>query len=209
MNDLLTDRTAKFFKKNKKNKVQKLVLAGSGAVGKTSLLRVLKENKILIQYQEDELEYLRTPFIEIETIKVSDIKLSGNSSPVDVEGKIIFCDLAGQMDLPIHALQELNVFVLSKTNIVLLLFANNNAQSFLELPNWIEKIKDFYYARELPYPYFFLVKNKSDLEPPAMDINFINMMIESEPLIMNFLEISCATGEGVNEFKNFLIKLFQ
>jgi len=52
-----------------RTEVTKALVAGSGAVGKTTLVRVLKDCKSLNQSNHIQ-EYHRTPFIELETVKV-------------------------------------------------------------------------------------------------------------------------------------------
>ena len=71
-----------------RTKVKKVLIVGSGAVGKTSLLKVLRENKALEENNHD-LKYHRTPFLEFETLDASDI-IEG------MKGTLQIYDTAGQ-----------------------------------------------------------------------------------------------------------------
>ena len=57
----------------KKRRIRKILVAGSGAVGKTSLVRVLKERKTLNEILEEGLEYHRTLFIDLEVVSASSL----------------------------------------------------------------------------------------------------------------------------------------
>jgi len=208
MDEIFKDRINNQFKifKSKSKKIRKVVLAGSGAVGKTSIVRVLKEKKTLIQFEDADKKYYRTPFMEIETIKTND--MSEMTNPDSGEGNILLCDIAGQMDLPIHALKELSNFVLGGADLIMLVFSNGNTQSFLDLSDWIELIKDYYESKEYPMPAFLLVKNKMDL-PESVEEAFVNMMIENEKNIINYIQLSCVNGKNVDHLKEFLVNLFQ
>lgn len=204
MEEILKKRFDNFFKRiKKKNKVRKFVFAGSGAVGKTSLVKVLKEKKAIFQFEEEDRAYFRTAFMEIESLSVSDL-----TDDPDVQGNIVLCDIAGQTDLPIHAFKELSDFVLGGVDLVILVFANGNTQSFLDLEDWMTRIKDYYYARNQPLPAFSLLKNKSDL-PGSVDPNFLQMLIENEENIINYIEISCLNGSNIDVFKEFIVKIFK
>ncbi|MHA2210952.1 MAG: hypothetical protein ACXABV_17495 [Candidatus Thorarchaeota archaeon] len=54
----------------KKLPIRKVLIAGSGAVGKTSLVKVMKHNLSLSGIEDDTTQYHRTPFVELETVRV-------------------------------------------------------------------------------------------------------------------------------------------
>ena len=206
MDEMLNKRFDDYKKNKKRGKVAKFVFVGSGNVGKTSLVQVIKQKKYLFQFEEEDREYYRTPFMEIESVSVADLT-NGNSDATSKKNEFLLCDIAGQMDLPIHAFKELSDFVLGGVDLIILVFSNDNSQSFLDLDEWITRVKDYYFAKDLPVPAFLLIKNKSDMES-AIDPNFIQMLIENEERIIKFIEISCLQGTNIDEFKNFLVRIF-
>jgi len=57
---------------DEESKVTKVLVAGSGAVGKTTLVRVLRDDTTLDGGSIPQ-EYHRTPFIELETVRLESI----------------------------------------------------------------------------------------------------------------------------------------
>ncbi|MHA1214538.1 MAG: GTPase domain-containing protein [Candidatus Hodarchaeales archaeon] len=111
--------------------LRKILIVGSGAVGKTSLLKVLKNGKVLKDLSDSELHYHRTPFLELDTISASGLIQS------DIEGIFQIYDVAGQFDQPVHPLRELSKTILGSVDLIVLVIANNNVQSLLDLAQWI------------------------------------------------------------------------
>jgi small GTP-binding protein len=165
-------------------------LAGSGAVGKTSLLKVLKGN-IPLQSCDESLEYHRTLFLECEQLKTE-----------QYQGIFQVYDIAGQLDLPIHAIRDTPRTVLGKVDLVLLIFANNNVQTLLDIQEWFQLIKEYYEKNNESYPSFILVNNKMDLDR-TFDMELIETVKEQED-IKEYFEISCLNGEGISNLKKWL-----
>lgn len=188
------------------NKIRKVLLAGSGAVGKTSLVNVLKEKKALVQLinNEKNLDYHRTPYLNLETLKAND-----SSNPND-DGVIQFFDVAGQLDLPIHALRDTIRSTLGGVDLIILMFAGDNLQSLLDLKKWLDILERFYVQYpQYKFPELVLLKNKLDL--PSADCDFlVKVMMETNKRIIAYNEISCLTGAGIFEFQHwFLHYLFE
>ncbi len=174
--------------------VTKILVAGSGAVGKTSLLQVLKDNKPL-EIANISQEYHRTPFLNLETISVE--RIGGTGS----KGIFLMVDVAGQLDLPIHALRDFSNIALGSVEIVMLIFAADDLQSILDLKDWVSIIKT---QRRNDRPLrFVLIKNKCDLDN-CIDKSLVDQFVESEPLTVAYFEISCMNGVGLDELQRWL-----
>ncbi|MHA1906775.1 MAG: Rab family GTPase [Candidatus Thorarchaeota archaeon] len=181
------------------SKVTKVLVAGAGAVGKTTLVRVLRDDKPL-DCSFISQEYHRTPFIELETVKVDSIGGTGS------KGIFLMVDVAGQLDLPIHALRDFSKLALGSVEMVLLVFSADNLQSLLDLKEWVALIKTQY--KEVPGKnlQFVLIMNKSDLER-NIDPSLISAFMDSEPLISGYFELSCKNGNGLGEVQACLLHL--
>ena len=177
--------------------VTKALVAGSGAVGKTTLVQVLKLGQSLMQ-SDHKKEYHRTPFIELETVKVERVGGTGSS------GIYLLVDVAGQLDLPIHALRDFSKLALGSVELVFLVFSAENVQSLLDLKDWVSLIKTQY--KEVPGKTlkFVLVMNKCDLGC-NIDSELVSRFMESEPLVSAYFEVSCMSGEGIPELQSWLV----
>lgn len=174
------------------NKTRKALLIGSGGVGKTSLLNALEKH----YYVNQNSTYASTPFINFGTIAVVDNK--------GEKIRIQFQDLAGQIDLPIHALKDFSRQTLGATDMVLLVFANNNLQSFIELKEWLELINEGITALNI-LPKFVLVQNKCDLET-MIEQDFITAFLKANPEIKSYFKVNCFNGKGLDELTTFFSK---
>ncbi|MFW9968511.1 MAG: hypothetical protein ACFFEA_15290 [Candidatus Thorarchaeota archaeon] len=176
--------------------IRKVLIAGSGAVGKTSLVRVMKHNIPLSGFDDDTTAYHRTPFVELETVR---IKRSAK------EGVFQMVDVAGQLDSVIHPLRDLSRVAMGSVNVVLLMFSGNNVQSLLDLSQWIKTLTDYYSKiRSKNMPDFVLLKNKADLHDD-IDQTLIDAVMKCNPMICKYHELSCLTGEGVKEMIEWLV----
>lgn len=178
-----------------KKGLRKLLIAGPGAVGKTSLLKVLSSGKPLEELARN-LEYHRTMFLEYETIDVD-------------SGRFMVYDVSGQLELPIHALRELKDVIFPKIDLVLLVFAADNLQSLVQLNEWFQLIssairKEESKNNETQRVEFVLIKNKIDLTDSIDD--FLVNQVRKNPNVVNYFEISCKTGEGVEALLKWLIE---
>ena len=172
------------------NKIRKALFIGSGGVGKTSLLNLIEKH----QYVDPNI-YNRTSFINFGTISISD-KIG------DIV-RIQMYDLAGQINLPIHALKDFSKQTLGATDIIFLVFANNNLNSFLELQKWVDIINDGISSINI-YPKLILIKNKTDLIP-QIDKSLINEYLKNS-IFYGYFEVNCLNGNGLNSLIEFLSK---
>ncbi|MFW9864224.1 MAG: GTPase domain-containing protein [Candidatus Thorarchaeota archaeon] len=176
--------------------IRKVLIAGSGAVGKTSLVKVMKHNLPLCGIEEDTTAYHRTPFVELETVR---IKWSAK------EGVFQMVDVSGQLDSVIHPLRDISRVAMGSVSVVLLMFSSNNIQSLLDLSQWIVTLTDYYsniHSRNMPD--FVLLKNKADLSDD-IDQTLIDAVMNCNPRICKYHELSCLTGEGVKEMIEWLV----
>ncbi|MBD3190360.1 MAG: GTP-binding protein [Candidatus Heimdallarchaeota archaeon] len=173
--------------------IRKILVIGSGAVGKTSLIKVLKTNKPLKEFDECHLEYNRTLFLEIEEIKTEDRK-----------GTFQLLDLAGQLDLPIHASRDIPRFAFGAVDLILFVFANDNAQSLLDIQEWVEIVNNYYQSTNLDPPIGILINNKTDLEC-SFDESLIELI---KPQMAGYFCLSCFDGEGIANLKEWLDEFF-
>lgn len=180
-----------------KRKIRKILIAGTGAVGKTSLLKVLKNKKYLKELNSNDLKYNRTLFMEFEKIQSS--KKSGIFQLYDV---------AGQLDLPFHAFRDTARLTFGNVDLILILFSNNNVQSLLDVENWLDKIKEYYLSENNNngIPKCLLINNKADLES-TID-TFLIKAVTNQSEIIKFFEISCLNGKGIEELGNWLDNYF-
>ena len=106
--------------------LRKILILGSGAVGKTTLLKVLKIGKSLNQLDNGELNYHRTPFLELDTLSARGLIKD------EVQGSFQIYDVAGQFDQPFHPLKDISHSVLGHVDLIVLVYAMNNLQSLLD-----------------------------------------------------------------------------
>lgn len=171
----------------KKKKLSKVVIVGSGAVGKTSLLKVLKSGKLLDQLN---VQYHRTLFMEFESLHIE-------------EKSILLLDVAGQMDLPVHALKDFERLSLGGADLVVLMFAADSMQSFLDLEKWFKLVKMYYEGQNLEPPLFVALQNKIDLES-NVSTDMLEMVKNGVPEIVRWFNLSLKTGEGLVDFVEYL-----
>ena len=176
------------------SKVTKILVAGSGAVGKTTLLQVLKNDE-LVGSTNISQEYHRTPFLNLETISVE--RIGGTGS----KGIFLMVDIAGQLDLPIHALRDFPKVSLGSVELVMLIFSADNLQSLLDLKDWISLVK-VQHKGSRPLS-FVLIMNKCDLDK-NIDAGLVKQFMDAEPMITAYFEISCRDGQGLRKFQYWL-----
>ena len=131
-------------------KIRKILVLGSGAVGKTSLTKVLK-SQIPLKDMEGDCDYKRTLFVEIDQFKTE-----------DKTGTFQVIDLAGQLGLPIHATRDNPRFVFNAVDLICYVFATDNAQSLIDLSEWVGIVNVFNNKRNEEVQLFILLRKKVD-----------------------------------------------
>ena len=180
----------------KVNKLKKALIVGSGAVGKTSLLTFLSTNLI------PATTYKRTSFVNFDTIRIHGVNHQ------EIIGQIQVQDLAGQITLPVHALKDFVQQTLGATDIIFLVFDNNNFQSFLDLEMWLNHINDGLKILNVKInPRIVLIRNKVDLEQ-VVEESLVKKLMEFDKRITHCFSISCVKGSGFEQLQSFLKEVF-
>lgn len=173
-------------------KVRKILILGSGAVGKTSLTKVIKTQTPLKELDED-CHYKRTLFVEIDQFKT-----------VDATGTFQVVDLAGQLNLPIHGTRDTTRFVFNAVDLICYVFATDNTQSLIDLNEWVSLVRNYYKEKQMKEPPSILIKNKIDLESSIDDslLELLKMDLKA------YFEVSCYNGVGIDKLKQWFDVFF-
>lgn len=185
------------------NGVRKILLAGAGGVGKTSLVKVLSEGMSLTELEHlgNDLSYHRTLYLNLITVHASKLVEDNEKG-----GKFVFFDVAGQLNQPLHAITDTTKSTMGAVDLIMLVFDGNNMQSLMELGDWIETIKNSYENTD-EIPNFVVVKNKLEL-PSNIDPMLIETFVNSELKIIGYFEISSLMGQGLEEFQGWLVDYY-
>ncbi|MHA2167004.1 MAG: GTPase domain-containing protein [Candidatus Hodarchaeales archaeon] len=183
----------------KRRKLKKILFLGSGAVGKTTLLNVLKSDTLLSESTANK-EYQRTLFFTFETIEAA------NLANLDTDGKFQLYDLAGQLDLPIHATRDIAETVLGSVDLIVFIFSTDSLQSLFDIEQWLKIIDEFNLRanRDLSSASFILVKNKADMES-SINEAIIESILDYDKRFLKYFQVSCLTGQNLKEFKKWLV----
>ncbi len=165
---------------NEQTKICKVIVAGDGGVGKTSIVYKLVGKDIDIDF---------TTGIDFEEF---DIKLDNNFN-ID----IVFWDLGGQ---PLFRFFQSDFF--DSANIILLVFDLNRYSSFLNIEKeWLPIVDE---NNLLKTSKLILVGNKMDLGQTIDDKDIKKYVIDNN---LPFIKISTKDSKNLNELKNIIIKL--
>ncbi|MHA2091369.1 MAG: GTPase domain-containing protein [Candidatus Kariarchaeaceae archaeon] len=183
--------------------VRKILLAGAGGVGKTSIIRALSEGKSLEELATEgiDLSYHRTLYLNLITIQANELVQS-----LEQGGKFVFYDVAGQLNQPLHAIRDTTRSTMGAVDLVMLVFDGSNMQSLMELSDWLEAIKDSY-SDTTQIPDIVLIKNKQEL-PSNIDMGLVSSFVESELKIVKYFEVSSLVGMGLEELQKWLVQYF-
>ena len=157
-----------------KNKLDiKIITLGDSRVGKTSLIIKYIENKF------------STTFV---TTMGFDIKNKQITLKDGTEAKLMIFDTAGQ-----ERFKSLAENYIRKANGILLVYDISEKQSFQNIENWMDSIKEN--SNELP---IILIGNKSDLNDERQ-VSFEEGQQKADEFGCPFYETSCKTGDNVNK----------
>ena len=157
-----------------KNKLDiKIITLGDSHVGKTSLIIKYIENKF------------STTFV---TTMGFDIKNKQITLKDGTEAKLMIFDTAGQ-----ERFKSLAENYIRKANGILLVYDISEKQSFQNIENWMDSIKEN--SNESP---IILIGNKSDLNDERQ-VSFEEGQQKADEFGCPFYETSCKTGDNVNK----------
>jgi small GTP-binding protein len=157
-----------------KNKLDiKIITLGDSHVGKTSLIIKYIENKF------------STTFV---TTMGFDIKNKQITLKDGTEAKLMIFDTAGQ-----ERFKSLAENYIKKANGILLVYDISEKQSFQNIENWMESIREN--SNESP---IILIGNKSDLNDERQ-VSFEEGQQKADEFGCPFYETSCKTGDNVNK----------
>ena len=158
----------------------KIVIAGDGAVGKTTVGKRISGNFNINENVD------MTPGVGFHNLKIQSYKT------IDCQ----IWDLGGQEQFRIFQDDFFN-----SATVVVLVFAVNMYHSFMNLKSWVSLI-----SKEL-LEKTYLIANKIDADnrsvPKEKGLEFANKHK------MTYFEISALTGKGVDEFKEDLSKTIE
>ena len=164
-----------------------VTILGDGAVGKTTLVKLLMNNEFNIA----DLKTKRTPFLEIETLKINTEKL-------------LVYDLAGQDNLA-HPLRLLEDQVLGHAHLIIFAFALDRFSSLAHLGSWYLPIKEYYERKGKNLPKMILVGTKAD-QARKLDQTLIDKVLSSTK-IKEYVPTSSVSGDGIAELKQRMYSL--
>ena len=157
-----------------KNKLDiKIITLGDSHVGKTSLIIKYIENKF------------STTFV---TTMGFDIKNKQITLKDGTEAKLMIFDTAGQ-----ERFKSLAENYIRKANGILLVYDISEKQSFQNIENWMDSIREN--SNELP---IILIGNKSDLNDERQ-VSIEEGQQKADEFGCPFYETSCKTGDNVNK----------
>ena len=157
-----------------KNKLDiKIITLGDSRVGKTSLIIKYIENKF------------STTFV---TTMGFDIKNKQITLKDGTEAKLMIFDTAGQ-----ERFKSLAENYIKKANGILLVYDISEKQSFQNIENWMDSIREN--SNELP---IILIGNKSDLNDERQ-VSIEEGQQKADEFGCPFYETSCKTGDNVNK----------
>jgi len=177
-----TGAVKNYFDETKRDSVlfleSKLLLVGSGDVGKTTLMKKLKNNAFeVVPGKED-----TTRGIDIQKWQLDCTFPNGHTHEV----KIHFWDFGGQDIL--HATHQ---FFLTKRSLYLFTWDPRKEEETQSFDYWLNAVKLFGSGSPL-----IMAMNKADIRTKHIDEASFK---EKFPNIVQFLQVSCVTGQHIRE----------
>jgi len=163
----------------------KLIIVGTGGVGKTSLVKKLKDPSRHLDLGKDET----THDIHIVPWELPCTFENGETHNV----KIHFWDFGGQAIY--HAAHQ---FFLAKRSLYLFVWETHKGEEFDSFDYWLNTIK--FLSDNSPV---MVVMNKSDKRIKAIDEAGLKAKFKN---IVHFIQVSCLTGENIRELSEEIAK---
>ncbi|MFX1409811.1 MAG: GTP-binding protein [Promethearchaeota archaeon] len=163
-----------------KPNIKKLLIIGSEAVGKSTLVEMFNSRHFKETYK---------PTIGIS---YSEKKLEDNNLTLAI------FDLGG-----LKSFAKVRRYYYQYSNIVLIVFDYSRIETFNEIKNWIEESRQFIKEDKIP---FVIIGNKTDLVNNRDEIKNRALKLIND-YKFTFYETSALTGEGIDEvFNNISLK---
>ncbi|MEM2636940.1 MAG: Rab family GTPase [Candidatus Korarchaeota archaeon] len=164
----------------------RIILAGEGGVGKTTLLRAYLGKLKTVTEQSSEISTKMTIGVDVEGFII------------EREGAfpIVVVDLGGQQQF-----MEIRKMMMKYANVVVLVFDQTYPRSFAMLDWWMENI-----AANLGDVPVILVENKTD-SPSRIPDEQVSEFIGRYPQIVGFVKTSAVLGSNVKELFTAAIKI--
>jgi small GTP-binding protein len=159
-----------------KNKVLKIVIAGDGATGKTTI------SKRLSGKLNNNENISMTFGIDFHTLEIT-----------NHEGNAVIWDLGGQ--------EQFRVFqpdFFKEADIVILVFSVDWFPTFMNIDSWLGMINKYDAGK------IYLIANKIDIENRAVNKDEIEEFAKDNDLIL--FQISALTGKNFMDFENHLME---
>ena len=163
------------------NNINKIVIVGPEAVGKSTLVEM---------YSKGKFEEIYKPTIGI-SIKEKKLQISKNYSLF-----LYLLDLGG-----LKSFAKIRKFYYNYSNAVLILFDYAKKETFNKISDWIEESRHFIKDKSIP---IVLIGNKIDLAEDREEIK-IRAQNLAEQYNIPFFETSAYTGEGIDELFTYII----
>lgn len=160
----------------------KIVMAGDGAVGKTSIVR----QYITHTFQKD---YLSTLGVQVSTkeIRYPDLAVI----------KLIIWDVAGQ-----QIFGSVRPMYYKDASVAVLVYDITDRATFESIPKWVKEIHE-----NEPNASIVLVGNKIDLDYARKVSKGEGEKLAKELNLGGFVETSARTGEGINKLFEIVVTL--
>jgi len=163
------------------NNINKIVIVGSEAVGKSTLVEM---------YSKGKFEEIYKPTIGV-SIKEKKLQISK-----DYNLFLYLLDLGG-----LKSFAKIRKFYYNYSDAVLILFDYAKMETFNKISYWIEESRHFVKDKSIP---IVLIGNKIDLAENREDIK-IKAKNLADQYNIPFFETSAYTGEGIDELFTYII----
>lgn len=156
-------------------KCLKIVIAGDGATGKTTISKRLNGT-----FRSDE-ELSMTTGLDFHTLEIT-----------EKDGKAVIWDLAGQ-----EQFRSFQDRFFNDADIVILVYSVEWFPSYMNIDSWLSMIDRDNISK------IYLIANKIDIENRAIHSDEVQEYVKSRGL--HYYELSALTGEGLDEFEQDLL----
>jgi small GTP-binding protein len=156
-------------------KCLKIVIAGDGATGKTTISKRLNGT-----FRSDE-ELSMTTGLDFHTLEIT-----------EKDGKAVIWDLAGQ-----EQFRSFQDTFFNEADIVILVYSVEWFPSYMNIDSWLSMIDRDNISK------IYLIANKIDIENRAIHSDEVQEYVKSRGL--HYYELSALTGEGLDEFEQDLL----